>query len=433
MSRSLIVRQDCIPKVKSAVQRNGYPRQKDLAEDVGCSLATASNFLNGIPVDFTNFIEICDRLGLDWKDIAASESNGSHITTVAENMKPLEESASAFPDELEVEDFIYVERPPIESRCYETLLQPGALLRIKAPGLMGKTSLMAKVLPQLARQGYRTVSLNLHYAEETDFINLDKFLKWFCVSVGQSLRMPNQLADYWDEQFSTSKMNCTAYFEEYLLAKADSPLVLCLDEVERIFSYREVASDFLGLLRAWHEQAKIRNIWKRLRLVVIHSTEVYVPLKLNESPFNVGVPIELPEFTPEQVQNLAQQQGLSWDFAQVKQLMEMVGGHPELVQQALSHLKINTSVTLEQVLQDAATEAGIYGNHLRRHWSVIQQHSELAEALKKVVKATTSVRLKPMQAYKLHRMGLVHLAGNEVTIACNLYRQYFCDRLEFNS
>jgi hypothetical protein len=275
---------------------------------------------------------------------------------------------------------------------------------------MGKTSLMAKVLPQLARQGYRTVSLNLHYAETEDFTNLDKFLKWFCVSVGQSLRMPNQLADYW-----------------YLLASSDSPLVLCLDEVERIFPYREVASDFLGLLRAWHEQAKIRNIWKRLRLVVIHSTEVYVPLKLNESPFNVGVPIELPEFTPEQVQNLAQQQGLSWDLAEVKQLMEMVGGHPELVQQALSHLKINMSVTLEQILQDAATEGGIYGNHLRRHWSVIQQHSELAEALKKVVAATTSVRLEPMQAYNLHRMGLVHLAGNEVTIACNLYRQYFCD------
>jgi len=400
MSRSLRVRQDCIPRVKSAVQRNGYPRQKDLAEDVGFSLATVSNFLNGKPVDCLNFLDICKKLGLEEQAIAVFDSDSSNSTTLPEE----EVSALAFPDELEAKDFIYVERPPIESLCYETLLQPGALLRIKAPGLMGKTSLMAKVLPQLARQGYRTVSLNLHYAETEDFTNLDKFLKWFCVSVGHSLKMPNQLADYWDEQFSTSKMNCTAYFEEYLLASSDSPLVLCLDEVERIFSYREVASDFLGLLRAWHEQAKIRNIWKRLRLVVIHSTEIYVPLKLNESPFNVGVPIELPEFTPEQVQNLAQQQGLSWGLAEVKQLMEMVGGHPELVQQALSHLKINQSVTLEQILQTAATEAGIYGNHLRRHWCVIQQHLELAEALKKVVKVTTSVRLEPMQAYKLHRM-----------------------------
>jgi DNA-binding Xre family transcriptional regulator len=117
-----------------------------LAEDVGCSLATASNFLNGKPVDFTNFIEICDRLGLDWKDIAASDSNGSNSTTVAENAQPEEVSVLAFPDELEAEDFIYVERPPIESLCYQTLCQPGSLLRIKAPGLMGKTSLMAKVL-----------------------------------------------------------------------------------------------------------------------------------------------------------------------------------------------------------------------------------------------------------------------------------------------
>lgn len=270
----------------------------------------------------------------------------------------------------------YVERPPIESICYKTLLQPGSLLRIKAPSLMGKTSMMAKVLSMVASRGYRTVSLNLHLAETTDFTNLNKFLKWFCVSVGQSLEMPNHLADCWDERYSTSKMNCTAYFEEYLLAASGSPLVLCLDEVERVFPYREVASDFLGLLRAWHEQAKMRDIWKKLRLVVIHSTEVYVPLKINESPFNVGVPIELPEFTPEQVQSLAQRYELSWDLAQVKQVMDIVGGHPYLVQQTLSHLKISQSVTLEQILQNAATEAGICGNHLRRHWCVVQQHEE---------------------------------------------------------
>jgi hypothetical protein len=293
---------------------------------------------------------------------------------------------------------------------------------------MGKTSLMAKILSQLAHQGYRTVSLSLHYAQKTDFNSLDVFLKWFCVSVSQSLGMPNRLADYWDEQHSASKVNCTDYFERYLLKASDSPLVLCLDEVERVFDYRDVASDFLGLLRAWHEQARTRDNWRKLRLVVVHSTEVYVPLKVNESPFNVGVPIELPELTPEQVQNLAQLYGLSWELAQVKQLMDMVGGHPYLVEQAFSHLKINTTVTLEQLLQSAATEAGIYGNHLRRYWCIIQQHSELAEALKKVVTATGNVRLEPTQAYKLHRMGLLHLAGNEVTTACNLYRQYFCDR-----
>lgn len=432
MPRSVKVGKEFIDQVKAAVQRQGYPRQKDLAEELEISLATVSNFLNGKPIDCLNFQEICDRLGQDWKAIADHNSNGSNDTTVIENKQPQEVSVATFADESEMEDFIYVERPPIESICEQALCRPGALLRIKAPGLMGKTSLMAKILSQLVREGYRTVSLNLHYAEITHFTNLGNFLKWLCVSVGQILGMPNRLADYWDEQFSTSKMNCTAYFEEYLLAKADSPLVLCLDEIERIFPYREVGSEFLGLLRAWHEQAKTRNIWKKLRLVVVHSTEVYVPLKVNESPFNVGVPIELPEFTPEQVKNLAQQYGLSWNYDQIQELVNLVGGHPYLVGQAFSYLKANTSATLEQLLQTAATEAGIYGNHVRRYWSIIQQDSELAEALKKVVIATGKVRLEPMQGYKLHSMGLVHLTGNEVTISCNLYHQYFCDRFGVN-
>lgn len=423
MPRSVKIRNEFIPKVKAAVQRQGYYRQKQLAEELGLSLATVSNFLNGRPVDFVNFDEICQKLSLDWQAVAAPFEDSS--TTVTKNENTAKANSETFTENSE--DFIYIERPPIESTCYQTLRQPGALLRIKAPGWMGKTSLMVTILSQLAREGYRTGTLNLHYAEESDFSSLDKFLKWFCVSVGKVLNIPNRLADYWDEEYSTSKINCTGYFEEYLLAQSSSPLILCLDEVERIFPYSGIASEFLGLLRAWHEQAKINDIWKKLRLVVVHSTEVYVPLKVNESPFNVGVPVELPEFTPEQVKDLAQKYGLIWKLEQVKKIMDVVGGHPYLTGQAFSYLKMNTSFTLEKILQSAATEAGIYSNHLRHYWNIIQKDTELSDVLKKVVFSTEKIRLEPNQAYKLNKMGLVHLSGNEVTIACNLYRQYFTE------
>lgn len=410
MQRSLIIRQNCIKTVRSALPRNSYRNQRDLAEDVGVCLDTISKFFNCKPIDRWNFIEICDKLGLDWLKIADFNSNDTGIT---ETPPP--------PD-----DFIYVERPPIESICCRTLSQPGALLRIKAPGLRGKTWLMVKLLRQLAEKPYRIVPLNLNSAEEEHFSNLDIFLKWFCVSVGQNLGMSNKIADYWDEKNSTSKVDCETYFQNYLLPEADSPLVLWLDGVERIFPHQKVAADFLGILRVWHEKAKIYRIWQRLRLVVAHSTEVFVTLNINESPFNVGEPVELPDFTPVQVENLAQQHGIDWNLAQVQQLMDIVGGHPYLVQQALS--KINRGMVLEQILQTAATEAGIYGNHLRKYWNTIHEHPQLAEELRRVVEATTSVRLEPMQAYKLQSMGLVHLTGNEVEIACNLYRRYFCDR-----
>lgn len=69
MSRSLRVGSEYIPKVKLALKRNGYPSQRKFAEDIVPSLSTVKNFLNGKPVDYENFREICDRLGLDWQSI----------------------------------------------------------------------------------------------------------------------------------------------------------------------------------------------------------------------------------------------------------------------------------------------------------------------------------------------------------------------------
>jgi hypothetical protein len=321
----------------------------------------------------------------------------------------------------------YVERPPIESRCYEAIAKPGSLIRIKAPRQMGKTSLMARVLQQAEAKGCLKVPLSFQLADGKVFADLDKFLRWFCASIGRRLRLPNKLGDYWDEIFG-SKDNCTAYFEEYLLAEIDKPLALGLDEVDLVFQYPEIASDFFALLRAWHEEAKNREIWKKLRLVVVHSTEVYIPMNLNQSPFNVGLPVELPEFTSEQVQDLAQRHRLNWDATQVEQLMVMVGGHPYLVRMALYNVA-RQDMTLEQLLQEAPTEGGTYGDHLRRHLWNLQQRPELAEAVKQVVATSNPVRLEPVQAFQLESMGIVHLQGNEVIPRCDLYRQYFSDRL----
>jgi len=404
-----------------ALKLNGFPNQKVLAEDVGLALATVNNFLNGKPIFLLNFSELCRALGLDLKEIADLR--------VSPNPTPEEGAVGQVP--LTLTSAFYVERPPIESDCYQEILQPGALIRIKAPQQMGKTWLMEKLLEQVALQGYRTVSLSLKLADSRiHFTNLDKFLRWLCTNASKQLGLPGQLDNYWDEENLGSKVSCTTYVEEYLLEQAETPLVLCLDDVDLVFPYPEIYEDFFALLRSWHEKAKSRKkLWTRLRLVVIHSTEVYVRLNLDQSPFNVGVPIELLEFSQQQVQDLAKQHGLDWDVAQVKQLMQMVEGHPYLVQQALTHLKTHPGTTLDELLATASTAAGIYSHHLLQHLLNFKQHSELALALKEVVTATGSVRLEPIQAYKLHSMGLVKLQGNEVKPRCNLYRQYFCEPL----
>lgn len=323
-----------------------------------------------------------------------------------------------------LESPMYIERIGVEPLCYETVLNPGALIRVKAPNLMGKTSLLTRILSYAANHNCQAVYLDLSSVDRAILTNLDKFLRWLCCMVGRQLKLKNCLDDYWDTEILGSNDNCTAYFEEYLLAQIDCPLVLGIDEVDRLFPYSTVVEDVLGMLRSWHEKGKIVDLWKRLRLVIAHSTEAYIPLDINQSPFNAGVPVELSEFDREQIQTLAQLHGLSWNPTQVEALMQTVGGHPYLVRLALYYAATGR-VTSEQLLQEAATESGIYNAHLRHYLEVLQQLPQLLEAFKTVVLSQNAVELASMQIYKLHSMGLVQRQGNFVKPWCTLYRDYF--------
>ena len=590
MPRSLRVREECIRAVKSCLLRNGFPSQKILAEDLGMAQSTVSHFLNGKPVDYANFIEICRGLGQEWRDIADFEANsepdevllvrakvailfqgfanarstshntlsqrlhqalsaGGHevffinnssdegsylkrcdyllllisqesaasemvleqvqlakelhnltahkpailpiflevntplsfdllsylagiqpwlwrgagdtfkllsqiLTIIKEGrtslpadhelavewhaitstkqsiIQPLPAAAPELPGgQVELTSGFYIDRPPIESRCYETIAQPGALIRIKAPRQMGKTSLMARILHHAEQQGSRTVALSFQLANRKIFANSDTFLQWFCASIGQELGMLEQLPKCWQlADLIGSNQCCKAYFEQYLLSESSRPLTLGLDESDRLFESPEIADDFFGLLRALHEEAKRRDIWKKLRLIVVHSTEVYIPMDVNKSPFNVGLPIDLPEFNSQQVEDLAKRHGLNWSNGEVVELMGLVGGHPYLVRLAMYRIS-RQDVSFNQLVKLPPTEAGIYSDHLRRHLWNLEKYSELMEAMREVVSVSQPVRLRSELGFKLNSMGLVKLEGNNYIPRCRLYEEYFRDRL----
>ncbi|MEO0406985.1 MAG: AAA-like domain-containing protein [Cyanobacteria bacterium P01_A01_bin.135] len=335
----------------------------------------------------------------------ASEANsGANFGTIA-----------AFPH--------YVERPPLEQICRETLQQPGALVRIKAPALMGKTQLMEYTLTHLAAGDLRTAVLSFALADRrVHFSNLDRFLRWFCVNISLELGLPNAISEYWDEEGMGSKVSCTSYIEEYVLAASDRPLVLCLDDVDLLFPHPEIYEDFFSLLRSWHEKARRRKRWQQMRLCIVHSTDVYIQLNINQSPFNVGVPLEVLEFSPSQAQTLAQQHGVSPDV-DLTPLMDWVGGHPYLLELTFEALS-RPGQTLAEILRTAPTEAGIFANHLREHWLEVNGNAELCQALGQVVQAPQPVFIESVYAYPLQRRGLIRLQGNQAEPRCRLYREY---------
>ena len=448
MSRSLKVDRQYLGKVKFALLRNSFPSQRALAINLGMALSTVSRFCTGKPVDYSTFVDISDTLGLEWKDIVelnhiippsgTTKSNNINLKLSSEREQSLERKAAIdntearaipnylpFPEgSVPVNSPLYQERDNIESLCYETIIKPGSLIQIKAPKSMGKTSLMMKVLAYAQSHNYQTVYLDLSYLDRSIVTDLDKFLRWLSLMVGKQLGLANQLNDYWNTEILGSNGNCTAYFEEYLLPTINCPLVLALDEVDRLFSYNTVIEDFFGMLRSWHEKAKIPTIWKNLRLIMAHSTEVYISLDLNQSPFNAGVPIELLDFDFQQIKNLATRHQLDWTETEIAKLMNILGGHPYLVRLAMYHVSC-AQVDLETFLENASKENSIYSNHLRRYLEIFQQKPSLAESFKQVVLSTEPIELNPIQIYQLYSLGLVQLKDNQVMPRCNLYRKYF--------
>ena len=395
-----------------------------LTRDIGPKLWKFLSQALGETVSKTNFQAALER---HWR-LSMSEDEGGARRLESSNEDFIEFPSGSVP----LNSLFYIERSPIEERAYAQVSKSGSLIRIKAPKQMGKTSLMHRILAHAKQIGFRTVLLSLQQADSIIFTSLDKFLRWLCANVSRQLNLEPRLDDYWDEDIG-SKVSCTLYLQEYVLPEIASPVVLALDEVNRIFEYPEISADFLPLLRSWYEDAAELEVWQKLRLLVVHATEAYIPLDINQSPFNVGLPIKLPEFNLEQVQDLAVRHRINWVKGEsgaqnLAPLLKMVGGHPYLVRIALYHLA-RQDVTLEQLLQTAPTVAGIYSDHLRRHLTNLQEHLELAAALKRVVTSNEPLQLEAIAAYKLESMGLIKLEGNQATPSCELYRLYFCEQL----
>ena len=321
----------------------------------------------------------------------------------------------------------YVERLPNETDCYETVVRPGSLIRIKAPRQLGKTSLLVRTLAHARTQGFETVRLSFESSDNNTLNDLDEFLQWFCCSVTEELDLEDRLADYWKGARGIVR-RCQRYFEKYLLKELDKPLVLGLDEVDQVFEHPQIATDFFGMLRVWHEESKTTPIWRKLNLVIVHSKEVYVPLSINRSPFNVGLPIELRELNSNEIETLIARHQLSLTSHQKQQLVELVGGHPYLLRAALYQLA-RGRMSLTQLMEEAPTEGGLYSDHLRRHLLNLEADLDLLSAFKQVIPSYQPVQIGSTEAFKLHSMGLVKYDGNAVVPLCGLYRQYFQSRL----
>ncbi len=319
----------------------------------------------------------------------------------------------------------YIPRPPAEEDALKEVMRVGTLVRIKAPREFGKSSLMARVVEAAESEGMRTVAINFREIDREFLGSLGGFLKYFCAQLTRKLRFENRLPDYWESGLG-SKGDCGEYFEDYLLPQIGAGLVLELDEVDLLFEEREGGAwpiDFFSMLRAWYEKGRTHQQWQKLRLVLVHSKDFdHETLQQSQSPFNVGLEIELPELSEAQGEALAVRHGLEAGVAIA--LMPLVGGHPQLLRVGLYAIA-RGRCSLENLLTEGATEAGLYGRHLQHCRSSLERHPEWATAFRRVLASEAGVAIALGQGAALRSLGLVKPYRNVVQVSCELYRQYF--------
>jgi DNA-binding CsgD family transcriptional regulator len=345
----------------------------------------------------------------------------------------LKENCGILPPKPELVTFYYVERD-CESQCYDKILEAGALIRIKAPQKMGKTLLVDRILDRALQADYKTALLSFEEADSEVLGDYRKLLQWLCVTLGDLLELDNKLVEHWDDTLGGINPNVTKYLERYLFKDFAQPLVLVLDKVDLVFEQATFNVDFCRLLRGWNDAAKRKDrrgtIWQKIRLIVVHATEVYSSLDINSSPLaGVGLTVALPDFTLEKVQQLARQYRHNWlTTAEIQQLMVMFGGYPYLVQTAFAYLQTPQS-SLTKLLEISPTEQSPFINHLRELLGKLKLCPELAAVYREVVNKNQSTMLETHQIFKLESMGLVRVENNDCFPRCDLYRQYFSVRL----
>jgi hypothetical protein len=367
------------------------------------------------------------------------KSDRSQLTDVFRRFKPdlvapsirEKERTQHYPGSpMEVDSHFYI-KPSLEERCFEKIWEPGALIRLRSPQQMGKTSLLHRILNNAQEKDCSTVFINVRqHLDASCQSNLTEFWGGFGQQVVESLALEEKA----ERALPKTKRECTNYFQGYILPQSSNPLLLVLDEADQLFEYPEIAKEFFPLLRGWHNFSKTpgMEIWKRMRLIIAHSTDDYSLLDRQSSPFdNVGFVGRLLPFNIQQVQELAKRYELhELKTAEIDRLMSMVGGHPYLIQQALYCLK-QENLPLDELLESAPTLTGIYRSHLQNLSDKLQPlvtdrpEVNLYDALQQVIISDGNVQLTQKQTFKLEGLGLVQLVGNQVRISCELYRRFF--------
>jgi len=321
---------------------------------------------------------------------------------------------------LRLQSKFYVRRDDDET-VDRLIQQPGETILIKGPRQVGKTSLAARACAAAEKASFRVTYVDLQLLDQSRLQDLSTLCRYLAARVARDFNTAVKPDGVWDSMLGDAT-SLTDFLEQAVFS-AGTQMVLCLDEVDNVFT-RPYRDDFFGMLRSWHNRRATHDLWNRFNLLIAHSTEPALFIKdLNQSPFNVGKVVRLADFNRDEVLWLNARHGSPLTLAEdIEGLLHLIGGHPYLVRQAFYALS-SRKMSFADLKLVAADDSGPFGDHLRRCLWVMRENPQLQKALRQLLQGRGCDDEDSFQ--RLRAAGLARGESRDVaTLRCELYQLY---------
>jgi hypothetical protein len=359
-----------------------------------------------------------------WRDDGDDERLWQEIETALhrpedppdEMAASLEQPGGAVP----LDSPFYIERPT-DAQFHEAIARGDSIVLLKGARQMGKTSLLARGLQTAREQGWSVTLTDFQTFSSSQLDTDERLYKSLMHALKTQLNLDVELE--WNDWLGANA-NLEQFIATQILPAINGHLVWAMDEVDRLFS-RPYATDFFGIVRSWHNRRALEpgGAWQKLTIAIAYATEAHLFITdLNQSPFNVGTRLALEDFTQEQVRALNELYGrpLASD-RQIQQYHDLLNGQPYLTRRGLDEL-VREHRTLDQIIEIADRDEGVFGDHLRRILFALSNDPTLGRAVQALLRG------EPMDGdsfYRLRAGGI--LRGDSPTSAsfrCNIYETY---------
>ncbi|MEW6669349.1 MAG: AAA-like domain-containing protein [Thermodesulfobacteriota bacterium] len=329
---------------------------------------------------------------------------------------------------IDVGSRFYIRRVADEEVLNEVTRVRG-LVNVLGPRQTGKTSLILQTYVNVRRMEprLRSVFVDFQLFDNHDIESQEAVWRAIAVKMQEQLALDAWGVDKWVKKADFDR-NFSGFLDGFVFAADDTPVLLCLDEVDRVFS-SPLKSDFFSSVRAFHNQGAYDHIFKKMRWLLSTSSEPRFFIEdLNQSPFNVGLRVDLNTFSAEETAEFARRHGLEVDAPLLGRIHEYTGGRPFLVHLFLYHTALKPE-SRERFFDAQSGGGGIFRDHLNHYLKQFQKDRDLRAAMRKVIagKGCDDLRM----ADRLEASGLARNDPEQRLIChCRLYRDYFSKVLE---